>query len=78
MVDLSGLEETIVQLDLKNGPSLDTLLEEHKQKLMKRAEGNGYPRFMFYPADGYQCLDCGSSTVVRMSQEKFQWHTLTM
>jgi len=76
-IDITNLKKTIVQLDPENGPSLDTLLENHKQRLIKRAKGNGLPTYLLSHGRGYACLDCVSYDVETMSRDKFLWHALT-
>lgn len=71
------LTEIIVQLDPENGPSLDTILENYKQRLIKRAKGRGLPTYLLSHGRGFACLDCHSYEVEMMSREKFLWHALT-
>jgi len=75
-IDLSKLKKIIVQLDPENGCSLDTLLEKHQQKLIKRAKDEGVPGYLFFPGRGFKCLNCRSSEAM-MSKEMLQWHSLT-
>jgi len=75
-IDLSKLRKIIIQLDPENGPSLDTLLEKHRKKLIKRAKDEDVPSYLLFPSRGFRCLDCQSSEGV-MSKETLQWHSLT-
>lgn len=75
-MDLSKLKQIIVRLDPESGPSLDTLLEKHKQKLIKRSKTKGFPQSMFIPAQGFRCLDCPSYDIFT-NAEMFKWHCLT-
>jgi len=75
-IDLSKLKKIVVQLDSEKGPSLDTLLEKHQQKLIKRGKDKGFPGYHFAPGLGFRCLDCHSYDAT-MSREVFQWHSLT-
>lgn len=75
-IDLSRLKKIIVQLDPVNEPSLDTLLERHQQKLIRRAKDEEVPGYLFSLDRGYKCLDCRPSGET-MSREMFHWHALT-
>jgi len=76
-VDLSRLMKTIARWDPEKGPPLDTLLERHRQKLIKRAKGEGAPPPV-YTSDRniYKCLDC-EPYPMEMGRNMFQWHALT-
>jgi len=76
-IDITKLKKIIIQLDPENGPSLDTLLENYKQKLIKRAKGNDFPRYLLTHGRGYSCLDCSSHDIETMSRDMFLWHALT-
>lgn len=74
-IDFSKLKKIIVQLDSENGPSLDTLLEKHRQKLIKRAKEEN-PHYTYTAPRGFKCLECRSGEEL-MSGEMLQWHSLT-
>jgi len=75
-VDLSKLDKIIAQLDPKSGPSLDTLFERHKRKLIKQTKNNGALVPVYAHSRGYRCMDCDFH-IVAMTRDIFQWHTLT-
>ena len=72
---LSKLKKIIVQFNPENGLSLDTLLEKHKQKLIKRSKRNRFPNGVYIPREGFRCLDCSSSDLF-VNAEMFEWHCL--
>lgn len=74
-IDLSKLRKIIVKWDPENDPSLDTLLEKHRQKLIKGAK-EVKPHYILAPPQGHGCPECRPAEAV-MSWEMLQWHSLT-